>query len=748
MCRVIAAGILLLCVFSGGSDSALAQESSEDGAGSVGHFSKDEPVDFKADNLEHDETGRIITATGNVELIQSGRILKADKVTYNLAADVVRAEGNVILSEPTGDTYFGESVELKDKMKEGFVVGLRGMLADGSRFTAKEGDRLAGTRVSMREATYTPCEPCKADPSKPPIWQLVADEVIHHEDEHRISYKNARFELYGVPIAYTPYFSHPDGTVKRKSGLLSPTAGFDSQLGFNYRQDYYWDIAPDKDATIGVMAATDVAPALFGQYRQRFARAEVTGEGSVTYSDRTDRAGQRELVRRDEARGHFSGKARWDMNDKWRSGANVYVASDDQYLRQYNLSHKDVLENEVYAERFDGRDYAVGRMMAFQDVRVSQRQVEQPAVLPEVKAGFVGAPNETLGGRWKAEVSALGLYRNGSDQDVARGTAKVGWQRRFVHSSGLVSTVDMTTRGDVYNIQDRNPDDIAAGVDTGQGAVRTFSQAHLQSSYPLVSRFEGGQAVVEPLVALTGGVKTEDGGYIPNEDSQDFFIDSLKLFNPNRFPGYDRVEDNSRVTYGVRTGAYGDNGYKGEVFLGQSHRFDREGNPFPQGSGLSDQDSDYVGQITMDLGSYFDVDYRFQLDNQDMSSRRHELEARTNVGPVSLWSRYFYANGLRGTDLRNSREQMTSGGRIELTDEWAIQGAVRYDFGEDEGLRKASYGIDYTGQCITLSALAQRSLTRNSSGDSGTEILFRVGLKNLGEFETSAISLGGEDNNE
>jgi len=701
------------------------------------------PVDLTADSVEHDETGQTVTARGNVELVQSGRILKADTIAYTLSTDAVRATGNVVLSEPTGDTYFADNVELQGGMKDGFVTGLRTLLADGSRFTAVEGQRTGGRKTVMQDATYTPCEPCKADPSKPPVWQLVAEEVTHDKEDQTISYKNARFELGGVPIAYTPYFSHPDGTVDQKSGFLTPSAGFDSELGATYQQEYYWALAPDKDATIGALVATDVAPLVLGEYRQRFEKAQFSIAGGATYSGRTDSQAGQNREKGDEARGHIFADGLWDINDKWRSGVRVNAATDDQYMRQYDITSEDILENEIYAERFSGRNYAVARAMAYQDLRVSTREVEQPSILPEVKAGFLGAPNETLGGRWSAEVSALGLQRDGNGQDLSRGTVELGWHRRLVTPVGLVTTLDLTGRGDVYCVQDRDVANDASGRSKDASEARGFARAHLQTGYPVAKRLESAQIVIEPLAALTAGTDVDVDSDIPNEDSQDVFIDSLKLFEANRFAGYDRIEDESRVTYGLRTGVYGDNGYRGEVFFGQSRRFEDDDNPFPEGSGLSDQNSDYVGQISAYLGSHLSLDYKFQLENANFSSQRHEVDAQTAIGPLALSSRYFYANGLEGTDLDQSREQISTGASLQLSDHWSVNGGVQYDFGEDEGLRQAYYGVGYTGQCIDVLVTGQRTLTRDSSGDSGTEFLIRVGLKNLGEFQTSGVSLGG-----
>lgn len=709
---------------------------------------QEDPVDLLADRVEYDENAGIVRAIGNVELVQLGRILRADEVSYNLGQDKVKALGNVVLNETTGDTYFANNVELKDKMKDGFVIGLQGVLADGSRFTAEEAEKIADLKMIMHKASYTPCEPCKKNPDADPIWGIKARKVTHHKDEQRVSYEDATFEVMGTPIAYTPYFSHVDGTVEQKSGLLAPSVGFDSDLGVSYQQDYYWGISPDKDLTIGAMVMTEENPLLVGEYRQRFEEAEIKLNGGVTYSSRIERVNDLDVFRDDEARGHFFADGLWNINDKWRAGTSLEMVSDDQYLRQYNITNEDVLENKVYAERFSGRDYVLGQMLRFKDIRVSDRAENQPNVLPEIYSRFLGKPNAFLGGRWSLEASALGLEREGSDQDLSRGTLEAGWQKRHVSDVGLVNTLDLNLRGDAYRASDLEISTNVNGRSTDSTAMRGFAQAHLKTGYPLQKQFEKSQVVVEPLGALTIGTKVKDDTDIPNEDSDDIFLDSTNLFNANRFPGYDRIEDLSRATYGLRTGLYGDNGYEGEVFAGQSYRFDSDNNdnPFPQGSGLSEQESDLVGNLKFKAKDKFSVNYGVQLDNDELTAQRHELDATAKIGKVDLGVRYFYINSLQGTDFTESREQIRTNINYAFKQNWSVFGAAQYDLArQTEGLRSVAYGLDYKGQCVTFRLTGYRTLTRDSTGDSGTVVMMRLGLKNLGEFETSGFTVGSSN---
>lgn len=703
-----------------------------------------QPVDFAADTLEHDETGERVTARGNVEMIQAGRKLTADEVQYDLKADKVMARGNVVLTYPNGDVYTADAFELTDDMKDGVIEKFYAVLADGSRFWAEKGTRADGEKIVMDDAIYTPCDPCAENPDAAPPWRLRARTMTHDKEDARIAYRDARFEMFGVPVLYTPYFSHPDGTVEQKNGLLAPRFGLDSELGASYAQSYYWAIAPDRDATIGAQVFTEVAPLVTGEYRQRFEKGALEIAGGITNSDRYDSVAGRQVLIEDDWRGHLFTQGVYNINDQWRAGLMSEVVSDDQYARQYNISNQDVLESQLYVERFDDRDYAVARALAFQDTRVSAREREQPTILPEIEAGFVGAPNETLGGRWSLGLSALGLERDGTGQDLTRGTIDAGWQRRDVMPVGLVSTLDLNLRGDAYNVRDRI---VAPGESSQASSVRGFAQANWQTSMPFVKTLSetGTQVLLEPVVALTTGTNIKVNNDIPNEDSQDIFLDTPKLFEPNRFAGYDRIEDGSRVTYGLRTALYGADGWDAGVFVGQSHRFNRDPALFPAGSGLSERLSDIVGSIDVNAQDRLMLNYRFQLDNEDLFARRHEVSARTKLGPATLESRYFYSTPLSRTDLNNTREQIYAGGSFDFTDEWTAHAGGQYDFGVQEGWRRASYGLTYNGQCYTLGLDVKRDFTRRVTGNSETEIMLRVGLKNLGEFETSALSISDDD---
>lgn len=272
----------------------------------------------------------------------------------------------------------------------------------------------------------------------------------------------------------------------------------------------------------------------------------------------------------------------------------------------------------------------------------------------------------------------------------------------------------------------------------GSNAFRFYPVVHDVLSYPFSKNLDSSQIIIEPTVALTVSTKTKNDTKVPNEDSQDVQIDTTNIFEANRFPGLDRVEDKSHVTYGTRAGIYVDDGSKGEVFLGQSYRLDNDSNPFPAGSGLSEQESDLVGQIAIQYLDLYDLNYRFQLASNNFQSERHELDAAADFGRLSLSARYLYARKLERTDIQESRQQIYGSSIYEFDDNWSLTSNARYDLTDKEqGLRYAGLGLNYTGQCFNILTSLRRSYADKDTGDNATEFSVQLGLKNIGSFGTN-----------
>lgn len=702
--------------------------------------------DIEADKFIYDQDTGVITAQGNVILVQNGQTLIADEIIYNVANDASQATGNVRFDDGEGNIHYAKTFELTDQMQKGLINSLYSELNDGSRMWASRGVRETPEKHILKDARYTPCKACEENPDEVPSWAIRAAEVNHNKNNAMISYKDVRFEAWGAPVFYFPYFSHPDGTIPQKSGFLTPSLGFGSDYGFNAEIPYYWAISPSQDATIGTRFFTKSAPQLNLETRKRFENASIRTAGSVTYSDRKDRVGDDDVYVNEELRGHFEVDSIWNMNRNWRAGTDIKLASDEQYLEQYDIEgDEDVLTNRIYAERFENRDYASVELLAFQDLRLD-RDVDQPHALPFANMSFVGAPNSVGGGRFKWDSSFLTLFREGNEQDVNRVNSRIAWQRQDILPSGVVSKVDLSVRGDAYYTNDRDIAKIDPNEDDTEFDNRLIPTANIELGYPLHKQLESAQIRVKPKLGLTARPDVDNDSSIPNEDSIDAQIDITNLFEADRFPGLDRVEDRTRVNYGVESGYYNNNGDEFVVSLGQSYRLENEDNPFPNGSGFEEQESDVVGMVSAGFDNYkHNINYRFQLNGQKLNAERHEIFGTTGTDKTRISGIYLYERGSEGTEFEESREQIQASVTQVLNQNWSASAAALYDLGEDSGLRQSLVGLSYDDDCFGVTTELRRELQREASGTNDTTVLMRFRLKNLGEFETTAYDYGSGD---
>ena len=152
---------------------------------------------------------------------------------------------------------------------------------------AQRADRTAGNYTVLQNGVYTACEACKNDPKKPPLWQVRAARIIHDQSEKMLYFEDARVEFFGVPLAWVPFMSAPDPTVKRKSGFLFPTVSDTTQYGFGVEVPYYWALAPNADITVSTMATTRQGELFQGEWRHRLMDGaySIKGPGPKTRTD-------------------------------------------------------------------------------------------------------------------------------------------------------------------------------------------------------------------------------------------------------------------------------------------------------------------------------------------------------------------------------------------------------------------------------------------------------------------------------
>jgi LPS-assembly protein len=697
---------------------------------------------LQADQLSYDQTKQKITAIGHVEIVSGEQILKADKVTYDQKRDVVHATGNVSVLQPNGDVVFADTAEVTSDLKQGFVNKVGVLFGDNSRMAAQDAQRYEGRYLVAQRGVYTACNLCEEDPTRAPLWQLKAKRVTHDNVAKDVIYRDAWLEFGGIPVAFTPYFSHPDPTVQRRQGFLFPTVGSTRDLGFFTRVPYYFDIAPNTDATLSPAYSQNDGLQFAGQLRHRFSNGRMQWDGSFVRANLINEFGRDEG---EQWRGHLFGSTLFNLSNVWRAGTDVAFTSDKSYLRRYRFSSDDILVNRAFLEGFQGRHYAGANMYYFQDLRPGRRQ-EEPFVAPELSVSALGEPGKTLGGRWSLNGGFLATSRNSNvatayqGPDTRRLSAQAGWDREFVSSTGFLTTLSGLARADGY----WSKNVMRPGVTTPTSAadfqdiaeVRQFAQGSVQLRYPLGRRGDHYQQIAEPIGIFTVAPRIDQNSKLPNEDSLDVEFDETNLFRPNRYTGYDRIEGGTRAAYGLRHSLISDNGARADFVGGQVFRLEKDTN-FPGLSGLRNTFSDYVGRLDLEPGPWFDANYGFRLDRDNLKLRRQELQSSAGVPLFRPFIRYVSVDQTEvTTGLLQTVEEVTAGFDSHFLDYWSLSFAHNQALQPIAGARTSAATLAYQDECARFGLTLTRDNTNRADLKSGTSVVFSFFLRNIGGLDS------------
>ena len=304
----------------------------------------------EADELVQNQNDNTVTASGNVRIYYDGRTLEADRVVYNKTTKRLVAMGHAKLTEKDGTVSRGDKFDLTDDFRDGFIESLRVDTPQQTHFSAPRVERVGGDTTTFDKGTYTACDACKDNPQRPPLWRVRAKRIIHKNDEQMIYYEDADLEFLGIPVAYTPYLSAPDPSVKKKSGLLTPNLTYKSQLGYGVGQPVFYNLAPDYDLTVTPTVFSEQGFFGAAEFRQRFSNGlyyiRATGIDQLnpgTFVTAPYGAGDKHL------RGDVDTKGEFQLSDEWKFGWSVTALSDKYYLLDYSIP-SDTLSSNYFTE--------------------------------------------------------------------------------------------------------------------------------------------------------------------------------------------------------------------------------------------------------------------------------------------------------------------------------------------------------------------------------------------------------------
>jgi LPS-assembly protein len=737
----------------------------------------------QANEVDYDYNNSRVSAVGNVQLFYNGTSVEADKVIYDQKTKRLHAEGNIRMTDVDGKITYANILDLSDDYRDGFVDSLRVDTADATRMAATRADRTSGNYTVFENGVYTACAPCKDDPTKPPLWQVKGARIIHDQLDKMLYFENAQLEFFGVPLAYLPYFSTPDPTVKRKSGFLAPNYSTNSTYGYAIETPYYWAIAPNYDATFTPRFTTQQGVLMQAEFRQRLMdgsyQIRAYGIDQLDPGAFAGQPGDRQFRGGVETKGEFA------LNDKWVWGWEGVALTDYMLLSDYRLSvYKDALNSflalpteapsQIFLTGVGNRSYFDARTIYYLSLSGNQSQV--PVVWPVVDYSNV-INHSVLGGEVSYKTNFTNLTRDsvvydpinqvsatngacvattadsaksiiptnclmrGMPGTYTRFSGEVDWRRSFTDSAGEIWTPFAGLRADAINADISNQPGVSNFLPVGDTqALRVMPTVGLEYRYPFINVQPWGSTTVEPIAQVIIRPNESYAGKLPNEDAQSMNFDTSNLFSVDKFSGYDRVEGGGRANAGVQATTQFDRGGSITAVFGQSYQLFGLNSFAVQDvtntavdSGLQTPKSDYVASLSYSPNRTYTFTTRARFDQATGDTQRLEVEARANFDRWSVSVLYGDYAPQPDIGYLTRREGVLVNGSVKIASNWVATGAARWDLVANQ-INQYVVGAGYVDDCFVLAANYVTSFsyaTATSPPILGHAFMLSLGLRTL-----------------
>jgi LPS-assembly protein len=754
----------------------------------------------QANEINYDNVNHRISAVGSVQIYYGGSTLEADRVIYDQGNKRLHAEGNVRLTEEDGKVTFGEIMDLADDYRDGFVDSLRLDAPDQTRMAAARAERTSGNYTVFHNGVYTACLPCKDDPKKPPLWQVKAARIIHDQGEKMMYFEDARIEFYGTPLAWMPYFSAPDPTVKRKTGMLMPSVRTSSKYGTGIDVPYYWALAPDYDATFEPMYTTKQGLLLQGEFRKsmingsysiRAAGISQADKDAFRRTDGTSTPGYRTLRGEVESSGQFA------ITNKWLWGWDALMVSDRTFLQDYNprISRYAVVDplkgiasegvSQLYITGKGNRSYFDARSIYYLGFSEADSQAQIPVIHPVIDYKYT-FDHPILGGELGYKMNFTSLTRTQANFDAITSTAlnsgacvtgdpaaktpancvlrgapgtfsrfssQAEWRRSVTDSFGQVFTPFAQLRADAGSITVQNDPSVGNYLTTGESnLVRAMPTVGVEYRYPFINVQSWGTNTIEPIAQIILRPNETQIGRWPNEDAQTLVFDDSNLFRVDKFSGWDRVEGGSRANYGLQyTTQFNQGGFVNLLF-GQSYSLFGQ-NSFAVGdatntglaSGLDTRASDYVARASYQPNSTYKFTSRFRFAENGFSIKRMELETSASFDRWNAQLLYGEYAAQPEIGFLTRRQGILGSGQYKLDSNWILLGSALYDLNAAK-FAQTRVGIGYIDDCLILALNYVTSYTYSGNVSNNHQIMLQLSLRTLGGTSVSQ-TVGAQANN-
>jgi LPS-assembly protein len=700
---------------------------------------------ISSDKIIYNKTTQLLKTFGNSKFSDAkNRILTADNFEYNLEKKIISAENKVELLDNYNNAYYFTKLSADDKFIEIIGYNLNSDL-NKEKFKSKDKfnesiePRLSGKEVTIKDnitivkdGKFTSCKSTN-EKEGCPYWNLNADLVTHDKEKKEITYKNAILDLNNIPVLYTPYFSHPDPSVKRKEGFLAPSfSSLGPDIGTTIKVPYFYPVSQSADFTISPVYYFKQNPLLLGEYREKFKNGDLSIEGGFT-------EGYKEITstQTDGSRHHLYGNLNLNFTDKILNqsefNAKIQRLNNPTYLRvnkinstedgfKKNLVKEDQtrLTNELSLNSFGKNENLNLKAAVYQSVTAQKSSDQYDYLLPEVA------------------YLKYNLFENNN----------LNFSSNF---KGLNTSTNQNKTTFINNLDYSTNEFYNTNLGIGYKFLTKINNINYYSDYKVPNQNLNSQ--INPIVAIDsslpfGKITKESEQYLvprvlaryapgrmTNAKSNDTTINTDNLFLINRMNSDELIEKDLSLTIGLdwmwkEKNINRNQSPEAGISIGQVIKFSKD-EDMPTKSSLENKNSDFVTRLNYLNPENFDITIKNTFDNSLNHIYYNDVKLKTFLKQSEANLNFIEKNTHIGNERyvkANLISYLTENTKLKIETDRNLKTDIT---------NFHKLGIENENECIRYGFYFQKNYSSDKDLKPATSIFFGITLLPFGDNFTS-----------
>ena len=618
----------------------------------------DNEIIINADEILILDNGNKIKASGDIKIKTSEFDSTSDNSTYNKELNQIKSSGNIIIKDNLNNYYYFDYLTTDKNFETALGSNVKVRTSDNARIVGKSFSRQKSNFNQINNASYTPCLTENYLIKNCPGWKLDAKKVIHDTEKKTIYYENTVLSILNIPILYTPFFSHPDPSVKKKSGILMPIITSDNTLGTTLSVPLFYNIANNYDVTITPTIQTKADDYYSLNYRHLTENHMFNLESSISSNE--SNTGTKNHI-------FIDGNVK---NPYGKFEYKIQTSNNDTYLRKNQINDLTILRSGLSFTKEMQNSYLDFKSHSYKHLNNIPNQ-KWEYIYPSINYNVYNYNDPFLNKNWEVKNAFLNYRDIDKNYKQEISSEIISNNTIVLKNVGLRFENVLQNRVIYYN-----------DTENDFNQVRVFPQLSSKISFPLIKNDSKKSQILEPVLMPIIAPY--------NNYRNDQNVSNSNIFSLNRETSLSQWESGPRLNYGLNwLVSYDDLAINTNV--GQSLKLNKESNE------SKEEKSDYFITNIIDFKSFGYIKTDLTIDSENIYLKDNNINTSINIGNIKFGFDYDYESNNR---IKTS-EQISIGTKVNLRKDTNFIASIRKNLITEKSIGNA-VGLHYENDCLAI----------------------------------------------